>query len=263
VNHIGDAIIRIGPALVIVMVVLAAIAVTVNVTASSGHGRDTVVAVIRAVVQLAALAAILAVVIGTLWASSLFVGVMALAAAWTSAGRITRDTGPGASGRRWPPLRSCALCLLPVAVPTIVVVLAIVAVGVLTATGIAIIPTAGIMFGGAMNTTSLAGRHAHDELRSRHGEVEAALSLGFGLRDARLEVVRPAAATALIPGLDQTRSVGLVTIPGAFVGMVLGGASTTAAAIMQLFVLVALLAVSAIAVLTTTELVSRGYLDTV
>ena len=63
-----------------------------------------------------------------------------------------------------------------------------------------------------------------------------------------------------IPGIDQTRSVGLVTIPGAFVGMVLGGASVTTAAIMQLFVLISLLAVSAVAVVVTTELVARGIL---
>ena len=195
---------------------------------------------------------ILAVVIKHLWASVLFLLFMSVVAAWTSATRIT--------GRSRPPLQTALLCLLPVAAPTAVVTLAVALLGVVPAKGIAIIPTAGIMLGNAMIATSLAARHAHDELRSRHGEVEAALSLGFLTRDARLEVVRPAAATALIPGIDQTRSVGLVTIPGSFVGMVLGGASTTAAAIMQLFVLVALLAVAAIAVLTTTELVSRELL---
>ena len=75
------------------------------------------------------------------------------------------------------------------------------------------------------------------------------MSLGFLIREARLEICRHAASTALIPALDQTRSVGLVTIPGSFTSAcVLGGASPAhAAAAMQLFVLVALLAVSAIA----------------
>lgn len=250
-DHAGDAIIRIGPALVVVMIVLAGVAVLVNVAASSGNARDTAVAVVRAVVQLTALAAILAVVIRHLWASVLFLALMAVVAAWTSASRIAT---------RRPTAAATLRCLLPVALPSGVIVAAVVATGVVLAAGIAIIPTAGIMFGNAMVATSLAGRHAHDELRTRRGEVEAALSLGFTQYAARIDVVRPAAATALIPGIDQTRSVGLVTIPGAFVGMVLGGASTTAAAIMQLFVLVALLAVCAIAVLATTEMVSRGLL---
>ena len=63
-----------------------------------------------------------------------------------------------------------------------------------------------------------------------------------------------------MPGLDQTRTVGLVTLPGAFVGMLLGGASPLQAAAVQLLVLVALLLVQALAVVTTVELVTRDVL---
>ncbi|MDH3008555.1 MULTISPECIES: ABC transporter permease [Gordonia] len=245
-NGIGDAVVRIGPVLAVAIVVLAVVAVLVN--RRSGLATDTVVASVRAVVQLAALAGVLTVVISHRWASALFVVVMAVAAAWTSARRIR----PKHAG-----IRAIARCLAPVAAPTIVVVIALALVGVLPAKGIAIIPTAGILLGGAMVTTSLAGRRAVDELTTRRGEVEAALSLGLLPRDARLEICAAASASALIPGLDQTRAVGLVTIPGAFVGMVLGGASVWAAAAMQLFVLIALLAVSSIAMLVTVELVAR------
>jgi putative ABC transport system permease protein len=120
----------------------------------------------------------------------------------------------------------------------------------------------GILIGGAMTATSLAGRRALDDLRTRRGEVEAALSLGLGDRDAALEICRPAASQALVPALDQTRTVGLVTLPGAFVGMLLGGASPVAAGAVQLFVLVALLAVETVAVALTTELVARGRVHT-
>jgi putative ABC transport system permease protein len=49
-----------------------------------------------------------------------------------------------------------------------------------------------------------------------------------------------------------------VTLPGAFVGMLLGGASPLQAAAVQLVVLVALLLVQSVAVLVTVELVARG-----
>ncbi|NUK04499.1 ABC transporter permease, partial [Streptomyces lunaelactis] len=71
---------------------------------------------------------------------------------------------------------------------------------------------------------------------------------------------RGPAADALLPGLDQTRTVGLVTLPGAFVGMLLGGASPALAGAVQLFVLVALMAVQAVAVSLVLELVARGRL---
>ena len=109
-----------------------------------------------------------------------------------------------------------------------------------------------------MTATTLAGRRVQDALRSRRGEVEAALSLGLLDRDARLLVSRADAGLALVPGLDQTRTVGLVTLPGAFVGMLLGGATPIQAAAVQLVVLVALLLVAAVATVLTLELSARG-----
>ncbi|MEV4898354.1 ABC transporter permease, partial [Nonomuraea sp. NPDC055795] len=57
--------------------------------------------------------------------------------------------------------------------------------------------------------------------------------------------------------LDQTRTVGLVTLPGAFVGMLLGGATPLAAGLVQLVVLIALLAAEAVACVATIELAAR------
>ena len=124
--------------------------------------------------------------------------------------------------------------------------------------GIVIIPVTGILLGGCLTATTLAGRRAVDELVQRAGEVEAALALGFTPRDAALEICRPAVAQALAPALDQTRTVGLVTLPGAFVGMLLGGASPIQAGIVQLVMLVALLAAEAVAIIVTIELAARG-----
>ena len=90
--------------------------------------------------------------------------------------------------------------------------------------------------------------------------MEAALALGLLRRDAVLLVARPAAATALVPPLDQTRTVGLVTLPGAFVGVLLGGGSPLEAGAAQLLVLIGLLAAEVLAVWAVTELVARGVL---
>jgi putative ABC transport system permease protein len=54
--------------------------------------------------------------------------------------------------------------------------------------------------------------------------------------------------------------VGLVTLPGAMVGMLLGGASPLLAGAVQLFVLVALLAVQAVSLAVVLELVALGRL---
>jgi UDP-glucose/iron transport system permease protein len=157
-----------------------------------------------------------------------------------------------ARGRRW------ALAAIPVSGSALPVAAVLLLSGLVPVTPIAVVPIVGILVGGAMTATSLAGRRTLDALRTRHGELEAALSLGFYDRDARLLVVRDDAGLALVPGLDQTRTVGLVTLPGAFVGMLLGGATPIQAAAVQLLVLAALLLVQAVAATATLELIARA-----
>jgi len=123
-----------------------------------------------------------------------------------------------------------------------------------------VVPTAGILLGNAMTATTLAGRRGLDALSERRGEVEAGLALGLMRRDARLLVVQPAAQLALLPGLDQTRTVGLVTLPGAFVGTLLGGATPLQAAALQLIVLAGILTSQSVATVLTQELIARDML---
>ena len=84
--------------------------------------------------------------------------------------------------------------------------------------------------------------------------------MGLPERDAAIEVTRSAGHDALVPALDQTRTVGLVTLPGAFVGVLLGGGSAVEAGATQLLVLIGLLAVESIAIVLVTELAARGRL---
>ncbi|MET9498884.1 ABC transporter permease [Streptomyces sp. NPDC006552] len=215
--------------------------------ASGRRAREIAVAGVRAAVQLGAVSLVIGWVVHHGAALSAFVLLMFGVAARTAGRRITADRG-------W------VWAALPIAGPVAPVIGALIAAGVLPARGIALIPVTGILIGGALTATVLAGRRALDELTTRRGEVEAGLALGLLPREARLEIARPAASDALLPGLDQTRTVGLVTLPGAFVGMLLGGSSPVMAGAVQLFVLVALLAVQAIAVAATVELVARGRL---
>ncbi|MEU1625280.1 ABC transporter permease [Streptomyces sp. NPDC020096] len=236
-------------------VVLAALLIAATIVAfharfvddQENYPRAIVLAGLRAVVQLAAVSLVIGWVVRYLPALLGFVLVMYAVASRTAGRRITRN-------RTW------WWAAVPVAAGALPVVALLVVVGLVPLKGVALIPVAGILIGGALTATVLAGQRALDELRTRHGEVEAGLAIGLLDRDARLEIARPAAATALVPGIDQTRTVGLVTLPGAFVGMLIGGASPLKAGVVQLFVLIALLAVQAVAVTVVLELVARGRL---
>lgn len=233
--------------LALVVALLAGLAALVNHLGGLGHGRADLRAAGRATVQLAVVGLLIAAVLQSWWLTALFV-VLMLSVATVTAGRRLVPVG------RW------AWTAAPVWVSAVPVGLALLASGLIPLTEVAVVPILGILIGGAMTATTLAGRRTLDALRTRRGEVEAALSLGLETRDARILVSRDDAALALLPGLDQTRTVGLVTLPGAFVGMLLGGASPLQAAAVQLLVLVALLLVQSVATVLTLELIARDVL---
>ncbi|MFC7328607.1 ABC transporter permease [Marinactinospora rubrisoli] len=234
----------VGPALGAVIAGLGLVAMAVAALGRLGHARAVLTAGLRAAVQLGGVALVIAAVVRSGPWTAAFVLMMYAVAVWTAGRRICKG---------WP----AAWAALPIAAAFPVAGL-VLATGLLPPTGMAVIPVTGILVGGALTATSLAGQRAVEELRSRRGEVEAALALGLSSRAARLEICRPAAARALVPALDQTRTVGLVTLPGAFVGMLLGGASPVEAGAVQLFVLIGLLAVESLAIVVCVELVARG-----
>ncbi|MFD9703547.1 ABC transporter permease [Lentzea sp. NPDC059081] len=198
----------------------------------------------RAVLQLAAVSAVITFVLGHLGLTGLFLVLMAAVATATSAKRT------GARRGAW--------VAAPILIGTVPALVLLVAIGLLPLKGISLIPVGGILIGGAMTATTLSARRALDAFQERHGEYEAARALGFHERDAVCLVIRQPAAEALVPALDQTRTVGLVTLPGAFVGMLLGGAPVWQAGALQIVVLLALLAVEAAAVAVVVELIARG-----
>ncbi|MGX6607587.1 ABC transporter permease [Micromonosporaceae bacterium Da 78-11] len=243
----GQSAIAVGPSFVVVLAVLVVLAAAVTLLGRLNVSRAVVTAAVRAVLQLGVVSLLIASVLRSWWATTGFVAVMLAVATATSARRVTTLR------RGWPVAAPIVVGALPVGA-------GIVVAHTMPWTTVAVLPIAGILIGGAMTATSLAGRRALDELRDRHGEYEAALALGFLPRDAALEVCRPTAGQALVPALDQTRTVGLVTLPGAFVGVLLGGGTPVQAGATQLLVLIALLAVEAIAVAVTVELVAAGVL---
>lgn len=231
----------------VVLAVLLVLAAAVAAWASLGRSREILVAGVRAAVQLAAVSLLIGWVVRSPAPLLGFVALMFAVAVWTAGRRVT-----GNRTWRW--------AAVPIGAGVLPVVGVLLLTGLVPVRGLALIPVAGILIGGALTATVLGGRRALDELAGRRGEVEAGMALGMLDRDARLEIVRPAASDALLPGLDQSRTVGLVTLPGAFVGMLLGGASPVEAGAVQLFVLVALMAVQVVAVATVLELVARGLL---
>ena len=65
----------------------------------------------------------------------------------------------------------------------------------------------------------------------------------------------------MIPGIDQTKVVGLIALPGAMTGLILAGTSPLAAIRYQIVVMYMLLAAAALAAAVASRLAERDLFD--
>ncbi|CAN5155934.1 ABC transporter permease [soil metagenome] len=232
--------VRSGLALVVLLAMCLAV-----LTAARVHVlRDALVATARAGIQLTLVALVVAWVFMHPEGAVLYLALMLGAASFTSIRRV-------GCGRRYAPaiVGAIALGALGAVVPVL-------ALGALDFSAETIVPFTAQIIGGTMMATSLTGSRMRDDVAAGWGEVEGWLALGATPRQAVGFLSRRAVAHALVPALDQTRNAGLVTLPGAFVGLLLGGASPAEAAQVQLLVLVGLLAAESIAAVCTAYLLA-------
>lgn len=232
--------------LAVVVSVLVALAVSASFVGRLGVERNHLTASARAVVQLAVVSLVIAAVLESVWWSLGFVLLMFCVATYTSAGRI--DT----------PRKQVTWVGLAIAAGALPVLVLILGSGIVPFNGAGVVPTAGILIGGAMTAATLTGRRAYDEMTGHFGSYEAGLALGMHSQDAAFEVIQPTAREALTPGLDQTRTVGLVTLPGAFVGVLLGGGTPLQAGAAQIMVLIGLMAAQSITTAVLLRLIAAA-----
>jgi putative ABC transport system permease protein len=232
--------------LLLAVVALVALAAAAGRWRGTGQSRDVLVVTGRAVVQLLAVGLVVRVVFSTPGLAPLYLLLMLGAASFTSARRL------GALRHTWP---ATAAAITAGAATATGIVLLTGALGWDTRT---VVPLAAQLIGGSMTATTLAALRLADDVSAQWAEVEGWIALGARPRRAVDRLARAAAGRALVPALDQTRNVGLVVLPGAFVGLLLGGATPLEAGRVQLLVLVGLLAAETVAAaLVTTLLADR------
>lgn len=225
--------------------ILVALAVAVSFVYGFRLERELLVATIRAIAQLAIIASLIHLVLARLgWSAALLLVMLAIAAL-TAARRIKGIPG------------AFSLALVAIGGGAAVALVVLFGLGAFPLEPRFVIPLGGMVIGNSMNAVSLAGARLRDEVSAKSLEVEARLALGVDGVQALRPYVRRSAVTALIPTLDSTKNVGLVFLPGAFVGMILEGAAPRAAAEVQLVVLFMLLGAVSVAGLVATLLLGK------
>jgi putative ABC transport system permease protein len=232
-------------------VVLVLIAIAVSWRYRLGLTRELAIAAARAFVQLVAVGALLLIVIerGGLLAAFAWLAVMVVIAGVVA-------------GRRAIGLRDAVRhSMLAVGIAVSVTVGSLLVLQVISAEPQVVIPVGGMVVSASMAASALALRRVRDAAIDHREQVEARLSLGLTATDAFAEEQRGAVRTALIPSIDTTKVVGLISLPGAMTGLILAGVDPLEAIRYQIVVMYMLLSAGSLSALLSVRFAQRTLFD--
>jgi putative ABC transport system permease protein len=220
------------------VIVLVAIATAVLWARGVPHRWAPALAVLRGMLQLAVISVILAgIITDPVWVTAALL-VMFIAASSTSAHRLG-----------WS-LRGGSLVVGAMAAGIVVSLSVVFLTGAIQFSPRYALAIGGIVIGNSMSIATLAGRRFTEMVGDKWEEVEGWLALGATPRQSTLELAKQSVYSALIPSVDQSKTTGLVTLPGAFVGAIFGGVSPLEAGRVQIVVLAAIMAAGTITAVT-------------
>jgi uncharacterized protein (TIGR00245 family) len=236
---------------VLVSLLLVTVAGAIAYRQRLGLTRELVVAAGRAAVQLVTAGALLRIVFqrpsllgpaGWLLAMVVIAGQVAgRRAAGLPRARVAATAGVGAS--------------------TVATLAVLLAGRVIAAEARVVVPVGGMIVSSAMLAAGSALRRLDDEIRKSRPAIEARLSLGQSGRQAILPHQRAALRTALIPAIDSTKVVGLISLPGAMTGLILAGISPLTAIRYQIVVMYMQLSATALSALITVRVAEESLFD--
>jgi putative ABC transport system permease protein len=207
---------------------------------------ETLVAMVRGLVQIIAVGSILVLLLrGPRW-TSVFLLVGMIIAAGATSGRRAKGMPEAFRVSTW---------AIACGAGSVIAVMAL--LGVIDIAITSLVPVGSMLIANAMNTNGLALNRFRSEVLAHAGEIETALSLGAEPGNSVAPYTQASFEASLIPAIDSMRSLGIVWIPGLMAGMMLSGARPVYAAIYQFVVLAMIFAASGLTSLVSTTLI-RG-----
>ncbi len=227
---------------------LIAISVGVSVILKLGFERSILWASARAAFQLGVVGFVLSLVLGTDWEAvlaSVWVIGMVCVAAWVTANR---------AGTR----AIFAPAALAIGSATGLSLAVVFGFGVLPFEPIQVIVIAGITIGNALTGTVVSADQVRKQMTEGAAQVEGLLALGFPAKKSSMFVVREATRVALLPQIERTKVVGLVSLPGAMAGLLIAGVEPLDAVVIQLVVMLLVLGTVAVSSTVIAVLTARA-----
>ena len=151
------------------------------------------------------------------------------------------------------------ICFTAIVTGALVTLVSLIAINTDWFTARYIIPLGGMIISNSMNACTLSIDRLVSDVKNNRLAIETSLSLGKTWNQASQRYQKEATTTGMISILNFMKTVGLVALPGAMTGMILGGAEPLEAVLLQLVVAYMLLSAVTITSIVVVQLTIRQF----
>ena len=110
------------------------------------------------------------------------------------------------------------------------------------------IPISGMIIGNAMTGVSLGVKTFNENIHSQRVKIDALINMGATPQKILIPFVNQAIETALLPTLNTMLGMGIISLPGMMTGQILSGTLPMTAILYQIAIIIAISAVTCLAV---------------
>jgi putative ABC transport system permease protein len=213
--------------------------------------KETIISVIRAVVQLIAVGYVLEYVFG--FKNPLFTTLLLLF--------MTFNAAYNAAKRGKAIKKGLVISFLAISSGTIVTLAILIFSGIIRYEPYQIIPVSGMIISNSMVALGLCYKQITSDFKNKREEVETKLSLGADILPSSIEIIRDSIKTGMLPTIDSAKTLGIVSLPGMMTGLILAGTSPMEAIKYQIMVTFMLLSTTSISSFIACYLSYRSFFN--
>jgi putative ABC transport system permease protein len=213
--------------------------------------KETLISVIRAVVQLVAVGFVLEYVFGS--RNPAFTTLLLLF--------MTYNAAYNAAKRGKAIKQGVLISFISIATGTIVTLSVLVLSRIIDYVPYQIIPVGGMIISNAMVALGLCYKQLTSNFKNKREEVETKLSLGADLPTSSIEIIRDSIKTGMVPTIDSAKTLGIVSLPGMMTGLILAGTPPMEAIKYQIMVTFMLLSTTSLSSFMACYLSYRSFFN--
>ncbi len=213
--------------------------------------KETIISVIRAVVQLVIVGYILEYIFG--FKNPVFTTLLILF--------MIFNASYNAAKRGKAIKRGLIISFLSIVVGTIVTLSILLLSKTIQYEPYQIIPVSGMIISNAMVALGLCYKQIVSDFKNKREEVETKLSLGADILPSSIEIIRDSIKTGMLPTIDSAKTLGIVSLPGMMTGLILAGSSPMEAIKYQIMVTFMLLSTTSISSFIACYLSYRSFFN--